>query len=77
MAKKILSPKFTQGAFISKGDIVEYEVPYGTQIITVTAVEINLVNGEAIIHGVCEKGNAWMVPGRNVRRVENKELMLA
>lgn len=78
MAKEILKLSSRSGAFISKGDVVEFEIPYGTKTITVSAVEIDLSTGEVIIHGVYGKtGSMWRVLGRNIRRVENKKLTVA
>lgn len=76
MAKEIMKPASVNGAFIEKGDTVKFEVPFGTKTIVVTAVEINMRTGEAIIHGKADKGNEWNVAARNVISVFNKKLPL-
>jgi len=79
MAKELLNTSLgDRGAFINKGDLVEFEVPRGRRTLAALAVEINLNTGEAIIHGVdLDTKRKWFVPARNVRRVENLKLNLA
>ena len=76
MPKKIMKPRSENGAFIGKGDTVEFNVPYSTETIIVSAVEINLNSGSATIHGVDKKGSKWEVEASNVIRVFNKKLSL-
>ncbi len=77
MAKKIMQPSMgNNGAFVSIGDPVEFEVPYGTKTMMVTAVEINVKTGMAVIHGKTDKGNEWIVPAKNLVTVFNSKLPL-
>lgn len=75
MAKKIMKPR-ENGAFIAKGDTVEFEIPYSTEKIIVNAVEINLNSGLATIHGMDKKGSKWEVEASNIVAVINKKLTL-
>lgn len=76
MAKEILKPSSENGAFLKEGDRVEFELPYSTEIMTVSAVEINMKSGATTIHEEDDKGHEWIIQASSLIRVFNKELTL-